>query len=278
MSPFTPLRVRSHGSLLAGVISPEALCERAAELGHTGLGLTDIDNLYLAVRFLDAAKGAGLKPIVGAEVTALQGGNRALLIPFDRRGWASLCALLTARHLDDTFDPVRAIGGCHAGLHVIVESPGLAMALLAAGVPAAIAASEEAARTLPRAGGVWLGVRGIAAERPRLRERLAESWRLGVPAVATGDVWLLEPRDHETHRVAVTAAAGELLERMPRSAFCSHDARLHSPADWEKRVRSVCAGAGCAEQAEPLLENNAALVARCHLTLEMGVPIFPRAP
>ncbi|HXJ67327.1 MAG TPA: PHP domain-containing protein, partial [Verrucomicrobiae bacterium] len=132
MSPFVPLRVRSHGSLLAGVVSPEALCERAAELGHAALGLTDIDNLYLAVRFLTAAKGAGLKPIVGAELTALAGGNRALLIPFDRRGWASLCALLTARHLDDGFDLVRAIGAGHAGLHVIAESPGLAMALLAA--------------------------------------------------------------------------------------------------------------------------------------------------
>src|SRR5580765_3339991 len=153
MSPFTPLRVRSHGSLLAGVVSPEALCERAAELGHAALGLTDIDNLYLAVRFLTAAKGAGLKPIVGAELTAPGGGNRALLIPFDRRGWASLCALLTARHLDDAFDLVRAIGGGHAGLHVIVESPGLAMALLAAGVPAAIAASEEVARARAHAGG-----------------------------------------------------------------------------------------------------------------------------
>jgi DNA-directed DNA polymerase III PolC len=278
MSPFVPLRVRSHGSLLAGVASPEALCERAAELGHVALGLTDIDNLYLAVRFLNAAKGAGLKAIVGAELTAVSGGNRALLIPFDRRGWASLCALLTARHLDDAFDLVRAIGAGHAGLHVIAESPGLAMALLAAGVPAAIAASEEVARRRERAGGLWLGVRGIAAERPRLRERLEESWRLGVPAVATGDVWMLEPRDHETHRVAVTAAQGELLERMPRSAFCSHDALLRSPAEWAKRVRAVCAGAGCAEQAEPLLENNAALVARCHLTLEMGTPIFPSAP
>ena len=278
MSPFVPLRVRSHGSLLAGVVSPEALCERAAELGHAALGLADIDNLYLAVRFLNAARGAGLEPIVGAEVTARTGGNRALLIPFDRRGWASLCALLTARHLDEAFDLVRAIGQGHAGLHVIAESPGLAMALLAAGVPAAVPAAEEVARRRANAGGVWLGVRGIAAERPRLRERLAESWRLGVPAVATGDVWLLEPRDHETHRVAVTAAQGELLERMPRTAFCSHDAQLRSPADWAKRVRSVCAGAGCAEQAEPLLENNAALVARCHLTLEMGVPIFPRAP
>ncbi len=285
MSPFTALRVRSHGSLLAGVASPEALCERAAELGYSALGLTDRDNLYLAVRFLNAARGCGLAPVIGAEVSALAGDARVLLIPFDRRGWASLCTVLTARHLDDAFDLVRCVAEHHAGLHVVVESTALAAALLATGVPAAVGASDEIARGLTRSrgrrasfGGLWLGVRGIAAERPRLRARLAESWRLGVPAVATGDVWMLHARDHETHRTAVTAGAGELLERMPASAFCSRDAWLRSPAEWEQLVRAVCAGAGCAEQAEPLLENNAALVARCHLTLEMGVPIFPKAP
>ena len=273
---FTPLRVRSFGSLLAGVNSPEDLCARAAELGYAALGLTDRDNLYLAIRFLKAAKGAGLVPVLGAEVCAPRA--RVLLIPFDRRGWANLCAVLTARHLEDGFELVRSVAAHHAGLHVIVESPGLATALLAAGVPPAVAAAEQVARALPRAGGLWLGVRGIAAERPHLRARLAQAWKLAIPAVATGDVWMRDARDHETHRAAVTAAEGELLERMPANAFCAREAWLAAPAEWEKRVRAVCAGAGCAEQAEPLLENNAALVARCRLTLEMGTPIFPRAP
>jgi len=302
---FTPLRVRSHGSLLAGVASPESLCGRAAELGYGALGLADRDNLYLAVRFLDAAAGAGLAAVIGAEVSASEDGARVparasglrgeraarasarprvQLVPFDRRGWANLCAVLTARHLDDAFDLARCVGEHHAGLHVIAESPGLATALMTAGVPPAVSAADEIARGLTwrgaraSAGGLWLGVRGIAAERPRLRERLAESWRIGVPAVATGDVWMLEPRDHEAHRAAVTAAAGELLERMPPDSFCAREAWLASPAEWERRVCAVCGGAGCAEQAEPLLENNAALVARCHLKLEMGTPIFPRAP
>ena len=306
MSPFTPLRVRSHGSLLAGVASPEALCGRAVELGHTALGLTDRDNLYLAIRFLETARGSGLKPVIGAELTTpdddtralsrasgLRGVRaaraasrpRALLVPFDRRGWANLCALLTARHLDDAFDLVPAIAAHHAGLHMIVESVSLATALRAAGVPAAVSAADEQARGLVHpngaragSGGLWLGVRGIAAERAHLRARLAEAWRMGLPAVATGDVWLLEPRDHEAHRAAVTAGAGELLERMPRNAFCSPDAWLASPDEWTRRVRALCGGAGCAEQAEPLLENNAALVARVHLSLEMGTPIFPQAP
>jgi len=67
--PFVPLRVRSHGSLLAGVASPEALIERALERGHTALALTDRDNLYLAVRFLQAAAKAHLQALPGAELT-----------------------------------------------------------------------------------------------------------------------------------------------------------------------------------------------------------------
>src|SRR5215831_14535845 len=141
---FTPLRVRSHGSLLCGVASPEALIERALALGYEALGLTDRDNLYLAIRFYRAARAAGLSPLLGAELT--HGAHAALLIPLDRRGWSHLCALLTRRQLDPGFDVVPSLAELHAGLHVIVESPGLLAALLAAGVPAAAGTARAGAR------------------------------------------------------------------------------------------------------------------------------------
>ncbi|HEY6865670.1 MAG TPA: DNA polymerase III subunit alpha, partial [Candidatus Eisenbacteria bacterium] len=102
--------------------------------------------------------------------------------------------------------------------------------------------------------------------------------RLGLPLVATGDAALLHPRDFEAHRVAVTAAAGELLERMPPEAFAAREAWLAGPADWERRVRTLCAGAGVPEAGAEALANNAALAARCRLEIELGTPIFPRAP
>jgi DNA-directed DNA polymerase III PolC len=78
--------------------------------------------------------------------------------------------------------------------------------------------------------------------------------------------------------VAVTAAAGELLERMPPSAFAAREAWLAPPAEWVRRVRAVCAAAGAPEAAAPALANNALLAGRCRLALETGTPIFPRAP
>src|SRR5262245_21847071 len=285
MSDFVPLRVRSHGSLLYGTASPEALIERALALGYGALALTDRDNLYLAIRFYQRARGEGLAPLLGAELTggapggAPGGLHGALLLALDRRGYANLCRLLTLRHLDATFDPVAALGELWRGLHVIVESPGLAASLLAAGVPAARGvAGPHAGAGHEGAGGLWLGVRGLAAERIRLGERVAAARRLGVPLVATGDCVMLAPAEHPAHRAAVAAAAGELIERLAPAATCAREAWLAAPAEWARRVRAACGGGGVPEAAEEALANNAALAARCRLTLELGTPIFPHAP
>src|SRR5437879_1654449 len=137
---FVPLRVHSHGSLLYGTAAPEALVERALELGYEALALTDRDNLYLAIRFYRAARAEGLGPLLGCTLTCAP--HEALLLPVDRRGYAHLCALITRRRLEPGFDLVEALAptadACPAaGLQVIVESPGLAASLLHAGVPAA---------------------------------------------------------------------------------------------------------------------------------------------
>src|SRR5262245_11123337 len=107
MSGFVPLRVRSHGSLLDGTASPEALIDRALALGYGALALTDRDNLYLAIRFYRHAHAEGLTPLLGAELTFAP--HAALLIPVDRRGYAHLCRLITMRRLDPAFDAVTAL-------------------------------------------------------------------------------------------------------------------------------------------------------------------------
>jgi DNA polymerase III alpha subunit len=89
---------------------------------------------------------------------------------------------------------------------------------------------------------------------------------------------MLDPRDHDVHRVAVTAARGELIERMPPDAFAAREAWFASPAEWLRRVRAVCARAGRPEAAVEALAHNAALARRCRLELETGTPIFPHAP
>src|SRR5262249_37087330 len=158
-----------------------------------------------------AARAEGLLPLTGAEITPEDGAPpAALLIAADRRGYARLCALLTRRHLDPRFDLAAALGEGASGLHVIVESPGLAAALLTAGGAPAAPEAGPLAGAGGRAGvaaaaGLWMGVRGLASEAAILAPRIDAARSLGVPLVATADVMMLDPRDHDAHRAAVTA-------------------------------------------------------------------------
>src|SRR5712691_11772863 len=63
------LHAASAFSFLQGASLPEALVERAAALGYSALALVDRDGIYGAPRFHKAALHAGLRPIIGAELT-----------------------------------------------------------------------------------------------------------------------------------------------------------------------------------------------------------------
>src|SRR6185436_13282956 len=54
---------------LQGASLPEALVDRAADLGYSALALLDRDGVYGAPRFHKAALRAGIRPIIGAELT-----------------------------------------------------------------------------------------------------------------------------------------------------------------------------------------------------------------
>src|SRR6185437_10568425 len=67
--PYVELHAASAFSFLDGASLPEALIERAAALDYPALALLDRDGVYGAPRFHLAAKKAGLKAIIGAELT-----------------------------------------------------------------------------------------------------------------------------------------------------------------------------------------------------------------
>src|SRR5579885_826483 len=96
--PYIELRARSAFSFLEGAAQPEDLAERAAELGYPAIALGDRDGLYGAPRFYHAALKAGLKPIVGAELTLDDNSRLYVLVP-DRARYQNLCRLITAAKL-----------------------------------------------------------------------------------------------------------------------------------------------------------------------------------
>ncbi len=66
---YIELHTASAFSFLRGASLPETLVERAAALEYAAIALVDRDGLYGAPRFYKAAQAAGIKAIVGAELT-----------------------------------------------------------------------------------------------------------------------------------------------------------------------------------------------------------------
>ena len=102
---YIELHTASAFSFLDGASLPEALVERAAQLGYPALALLDRDGVHGIPRFHLAAQKAGLKAIVGAELTVATreaGASRIFRLPVlvaSREGYRNLCRLVTTMKL-----------------------------------------------------------------------------------------------------------------------------------------------------------------------------------
>src|SRR5438034_7087031 len=68
MSQFVHLHLHTDYSMLDGACDVDKLCKRVKELGMPAVAMTDHGNIFGAVHFVNAAKAAGIKPIIGCEL------------------------------------------------------------------------------------------------------------------------------------------------------------------------------------------------------------------
>src|SRR5215212_7141477 len=68
---YAELHCHTNFSFLDGASTADDLTSRAAEIGLSGLAVTDHDGLYGVVRFALAAEAAGIRPVIGIEVELL---------------------------------------------------------------------------------------------------------------------------------------------------------------------------------------------------------------
>src|SRR4051812_13566008 len=92
--PYAELHCRTNFSFLEGASHPHELVERATELGHRALAITDRESVAGVVRAHVAAKEIGLKLLVGSAVYPVDG-PALLLWAIDRKGYGRLSRLLT---------------------------------------------------------------------------------------------------------------------------------------------------------------------------------------
>lgn len=113
--PHAVLNFRSCYSFLDSLLTPERIVQLAANSGCETVGICD-PNLHATVPFYQAAKEAGLHPLIGAEVAIEE--KKYCIFVQSQTGYANLCRLLSEKTVS------RALWEEHKGDLVIVRNPG----------------------------------------------------------------------------------------------------------------------------------------------------------
>jgi len=95
---YVELHARSAFSFLRAGSLPESLVAEAGRLGMPALALCDRDGVYGAVRLHMSGKEAGVRALVGSELT-MEDGSVVPVLVATRAGYRGLCGLLTTTHL-----------------------------------------------------------------------------------------------------------------------------------------------------------------------------------
>ena len=273
LAMYDELHCHSYFSFLDGASSPDDLVSRARELVMPALALTDHDGLYGMVKFRNAAKEQGIKPIIGAEMM-LDNGHHLTLLAKDMTGYSNLCRLISQAQLSHrkgqaSLDPAAlwdhsegllCLSGCRMG-----EIPSLVLA----------SKHEEAVKTARR----YLDVFGrnfyielqnnlCPEDRHLCRGLLELAAGLGISSVATNNVHYASREGRRLQDILVCVKNRTNLDnshhlRRPNSEYC-----LKSAEEMEALFRE------CPEA----LANTMRIAEACSLDLELSGHRFPDFP
>ena len=204
---YIELHAHSNFSLLDGASRTEELVERAASLGMAALAVTDHNGLYNACLFSRKAKEAGIKPILGAEVS-LEGGRHITLLVENGKGYANLSRLITKAQLSGSKgDPVLPFAGLHGFTEGLICLSGCRKGeivdLLVKGEKQGAAAAAQKYGDLFGRNNFYVELQShLAPEDRRLSLQLADlAADLGLQTIATNNVHYATRDDHPLHDV-----------------------------------------------------------------------------
>ena len=258
MPGFVNLRVHSHYSFLDGASGVDELLDAAVALGQDALALTDTNGLYGAVRFWNAARERGVKPIFGAELHLVDA-DPVTLLAMDRTGWTSLCRIVSAAQLAGEKTKPRATFALVAG-----EAAGL------------IALSEsDDVETLARLREVFgdrvyaeLVDRWGPADIDRCDARAELASELGIATVVTNYVRYARPEARQLHDVLRCIDLGCTVDEAGKRLAANGERWLKGEAALRERLGH-----------HPAAFANARVIAdRCELDLGFGYQRLPGFP
>lgn len=194
---FIHLNTHSSFSKGWGIGSVANLCQSANAFGMESFALTDTNNLYGLIFFLEAAREAGIQPIVGSEI--LTDNNRAVLLVKDREGYANLCRIISDRKCHNDFDFIVSLKKYRQGLIILSDDFRLLKSL-----------KHDSNRDI------------YVEMSPGydMHKCLAFSRASQIPPVATNRVFFTEKKQFQIHRVLRSIDLNSKLSRLKRDDCC----------------------------------------------------------
>lgn len=240
---YVPLCVHSAYSFLNSTLTVHAIVALAKKRGLSAIALTDTGNLHGAVEFTQAAKQAGIKPVLGAMV--LVDGQATRLYVQNATGYHNLCRLLstTAPHAEsegDSTEPrqvrlrLQQLHGLNDGL-LAVSADGRVASVFDDSFYRAASSPDEA-----KAAG-------------------------GSRCVALMPVHYAERDDRWKWNIVQSIRTRTLLRQTHPAKNLDGDFHLRTPAEMTALFRDFPA----------VLTNTFELVERCTFELPLGAPQFP---
>ncbi len=273
---FTHLHVHTEYSLLDGMCRIPQLVAKAKELGMESLAITDHGVMYGVIEFYQAARDAGIKPIIGCEIYIAPGGRQTratgeknnfhlILLAKDKTGYQNLIQLVTRAHLEGFYYRPRvdkelletykegliALSACFSGeVQYLILSQRF----------------DEAKQTAlwykETFGDFYLEVmRHPMPESEVVNNYLIQMSReLDIPLVATNDTHYINREDASAHDLLLCIGTNTTVKDEKRMKMAGDFLYLKSPQEMAELYRDI----------PEALENTEKIAAKCNLDLEFG--------
>ena len=257
------------------------MVQAAAHDQQPALAITDLSNLFGAIKFYKAARGKGVQPILGAEIFLEGLGadpltlSRVMVLVQSSQGYLNLSELL-ARAWTQNMVKTNAVVKL-AWLEELSEGLILLSGAQAGPVGQALVQGDTS-----RAAEIALQLASIFTHRFYLELQRAGrpednahvvaavklASRLSLPVVATHPVQFLTQDDYESHEARVCISEGEILGNQRRVRKFTRDQYFKSSAEMQALFADVPSA----------LANSVEIAKRCNLSLVLGKPQLPNYP
>ena len=280
---FVHLRLHTEYSVADGTCRIDDVVKRAVEFSQPALAITDIHNLFGAVKFYSASRHSGVQPILGAEVhltlsdISITAANcKILLLVQSQKGYLNLCELLTRSWIQQDVKSHQPsvkwdwLAELSEGL--IFLSGGqlghIGQNLLLGNEEQAEKICNDLSRLFPNRFYVELQRAGRANEERYIASAVALASRLNLPVVATHPVQFLEAQDYEAHEARVCISQGEILGNSKRLRLFTREQYFKSSEEMKALFADIPSA----------IINTVNIAKRCHMQLSLGKPQLPEYP